>query len=443
MSLCRRRRGLIRVVLAHAVSSRLRLWLGYSLAVGGGRWAVLSGVTGMWQRETGMAEDGLAGIDRVTRRGAGLVAAIGLIGCLVGCGGASSTTQASASSAVSSEQPSATATEAGSPTSSASPTASPTPTASRVGGVSWKHLGSMRFSGIIAVPQGYLASCNTAESEGDFVLCSSRDLVTWKSPPEPSLYVNAGGRQLFPGEAVPVKSGYSTRERGTGPDRTEWYSPDGVHWQEGIPASEVVAGSVGPCLPDPYWSCAILPFVVSDSRSRVALAGVDRYVSKSSGNYIFTHVLVSSDGWSTWQEVTLPDPLWQIYSEPQILPDGTWIAICTVMPGPLPSGVVVGGNPDTVFIISKDGVHWQTLPDVQGAAYMAVIGTKIFASFGEWGGPVSGSQDRGATWLPMTDTAGSSVAGYYVEAVNGRVLVFDGDCVGPGVLLWVSTPVAA
>lgn len=302
----------------------------------------------------------------------------------------------------------------------------------------------MRFSGIIAVPHGYLASCNTADSEGDFVLCSSRDLVTWKSPPEASLYVNTGGKPLFPGEAVPVKSGYGTRERGTGPDRPEWYSPDGVHWQEGIPGSQVVAGSVGPCLPDPQSAtCASLAFVVSDPRSRVALAGVDRYVSNSSGNYIFTHVLVSSDGWSTRQEVTLPDPLWQIYSEPQILPDGTWIAICTVMPGPLPSGVVVGGNPDTVFITSKDGVHWQTLPDVQGAAYMAVIGTKIFASFGEWGGPVSESQDRGATWLPMTDTAGSSVGGYYMEAVNGRVLVFDGDNVGPGTLLWVSTPVAA
>ena len=71
-----------------------------------------------------MAEGGPARIDRVTRLGVGLVLAIGLIGALAGCGGASSTAGSSTSPAVSSEQPGATASENGSPTPPASSTAS-------------------------------------------------------------------------------------------------------------------------------------------------------------------------------------------------------------------------------------------------------------------------------------------------------------------------------
>jgi hypothetical protein len=304
---------------------------------------------------------------------------------------------------------------------------------------------------IIATPGGYLATC--LRDDGDPAgVCSSKDLVAWKVPPDPKLFV--GGANFFPYQSVPVKSGYGAESYdpnqqqppiSDAPDSgVRWYSADGVHWQEGIPSAQLLPPAPQPCVPvqgaDP--GCANLDFVVSNPKSAVSLAGVDVDVTNSQGNFIYTHVLVSKDHWATWKEVTLPGDLWQLQGDPELLPDGTWLAACTVMPPPPPDGVVYGGDPEAIFIASKDGVHWTKTQDDIAPVFFVVMGARIFASDGgyEGGGPIMESPDGGKTWLAMQDPSGNEVSGEYLEVVGGKIVVFEGIDSDPGAILWVGTP---
>jgi hypothetical protein len=363
------------------------------------------------------------------RSAASAIVSIGLLASLAACGGASATAMQSAARGASPGGPSLTP-PATTPTATRvqAPTPSPTPT----GGMSWQEAGTISFGGIIAVPNGYLASCDV-ESAGTVRLCSSRNLLTWQSPPDPAMYVNAGGRPFLPAGTVAVKSGYGARGGlGQAHPIPEWYSSDGVHWQEGIPADQIV----GPCMSDATRAsgCAWVVFAVSSPNSPIAFA----YVSGSSAR----HVLVSNDGWSTWEDVTLPTDWTSLdWAQPPLaLPDGSWVAAATAPLPARPSGpAVIGEPPPDDLITTRDGVNWQSMPGYQSPAYLAVLGTRIFVSTGGAQGRVTESQDGGQSWSVVRNAA-DGLYPYYITTLDGHLLVFDGDVTFSDHLLWIGTP---
>ena len=259
----------------------------------------------------------------------------------------------------------------------------------------------MSFGGIIAVPNGYLASCDIA-SPGTQGLCSSHDLVAWQSPPAPAMYVNAGGASLLPYGTVPVKSGYGARGALGAGTVAEWYSSDGVNWQEGIPADQIA----GPCVPDTASAsgCALVSYSVSSPNSPIAFAAV-----KMASESLPSKVLISRDGWSSWEEAKLPAD-WTglvVGQVPQALPDGTWIAVASPSTATDTSGPAVVAEPaGNEAISTTDGTHWK---DIHAAEYSAVIGRRIFASCPGAQGHVYESLDSGQSWSEVRDTVDRSV----------------------------------
>jgi hypothetical protein len=350
-----------------------------------------------------------------------------LAGLVVGCTGATSSTgatplptaavvaTATPSQAASPSRPLATPTARVTALSTAKPKATP-----HAGGYAWHEGGPSWVAGdVVATPAGYLATC-TDEGQTAHALCSSRDLITWTTPPDRATYAGPNNGQFLPYVVIDVKSGYAARSDDGSGTKTAWYSADGKTWQEGIPSGQQIPA---PCVPGSVspGSCLTVDWVVSNPRTGLSLAWSDGAL------------LMSTNGWATRTKVTADNPH-GMPDAPVIAADGTWLASC-YWTADLPLSL----------ISSRDGTHWTELDSTPGTdvGSYAVLGKDEFATFLSDEGEaltyfLYESRDGGATWLPVVDSAGAPIDGRYVHAIGSRVVVDD----GLGQFQWVGAPKA-
>lgn len=338
--------------------------------------------------------------------------------------------------------PSPSATAAHTP-SAAARTTRPTATPKVVKG-GWKAGKVWIYGDIVQTAKGFLAACAFTEdayfSSGE-ALCSSSDLINWTSPPDSTVFVNGAADDFLPEYSIPVNSGFAVAGSKTNdPGDIEWYSADGIHWNEGIPDDQRLPNPPDPCV---AWSaisgdCAAADYLLASADSKTIVA-VYSY-GPDSDNYVWERLAVSTDGGATWQKPSLPKDLWQVYTAPQRMADGTWFAIFTVMPPAPPPGAVYGGSPSAILVTSKDAIHWQVQADSSSIVFAASLGSSIYGSFGDYesgGGDIEVSTDGGKSWIPVTDAAGDEITGEYILSVGGKIVVCDGVNSDPAAITWV------
>jgi hypothetical protein len=312
----------------------------------------------------------------------------------------------------------------------------------------WRRGGEAWLAGdIIATPGAFLAACALNEDafyfDGDFSTCSSSDLVHWSSRPGRAVFVNEGSHPFLPVRAIQVKHGYAavglTSDGWEGIPSLEWYSADGVHWQEGIPADQL-PDLPDPCVTDPSLAgvCKHSEFEVSDPESRTVVAVY--YYVRAEDNRAWSGLRVSRDGGATWSEPRLDKDLWTVNAPPQRLPDGTWILVFELMSPAPPEGVVLAGDADRILVTSPDAIHWSKQPNSDKIVFLATLDSSIYATFGYYQSgncDVEVSMDGGRTWLEVVGPAGEDLVGEYLQTVGGKVVVFEGLDYAPGRIMWV------
>jgi hypothetical protein len=343
--------------------------------------------------------------------------------------------------------PGTTSSASSSETPTASPRGTPGPTLQPIKG-GWRRGGEVWLVGqIIETPYAFLAACAMTEDDyydGVWSSCSSSDLVHWTSPPAEAVFVNEGSHDFLPGQQIQVKHGYAAVDYiAYGPDDSAglgWYSADGIHWVEGIPADQQIPGPPDPCVSEAKLGgvCDTADYVAMNAQTGMVVAAYSE--GPDENNYVWSRLAVSPDGGQTWRYPTLAKDLWQVYSPPLLLPDGTWLFVFTLMPPPPPSGAYYGGAPSAVIVTSKDGTHWMAQDESEGAVFAAVLGSSIYATFGDYesGDCILGvSVDGGKTWSQVADQAGTEVLGEYLQVVGGKVALFEGIDSSPGRITWV------
>jgi hypothetical protein len=349
----------------------------------------------------------------------------------------------SPSGSASASSPSASPSGAGTP----SPRGTPGATLKPVKG-GWQRGGEVWLVGqIIATPYAFLAACALTEDDyydGVWSSCSSSDLVHWSSPPDEAVFVNEGRHPFQPAQLIQVKHGYAAADYIANDSEDsvplEWYSADGIHWSEGIPAGQRLPDPPDPCASEARLNgvCEQAEYIAMDATTGMVVAAYDE--GPDEDNYIWTRLAVSPDGGETWSYPTLAKDLWQVYSPPLHLPDGTWVFVFTIMPPPPPPGLYYGGSPSAVVVTSKDGAHWTKQDESEGAVFAAVLGSSVYATFGDYESgdcDLEVSSDGGKTWSAVTDKAGNAVRGEYLQTVGQKVVVFEGIDSDPGRITWV------
>jgi hypothetical protein len=324
--------------------------------------------------------------------------------------------------------------------------ATPKPVASvdtrpKPGGFVWRRGGPTEIGGdILATPGGYLATCAYETGTADqpalaFHACSSKDLLTWTTPPDPALFLNVTGDEFLPYVTIAVKSGYAVESEvpfNNGDSlSTDWYSADGVSWQKGIPPDQTIPDACVRTV-STGTDCLNVEWVVSNPKSGVSLAWFE------------DGMLVSKNGWKTSTKVTEPY-LAEVPITPVAMSDGSWIAACYWLPPLDPNGGVVG-DANLSLVASTDGLHWKQIETTPGTDVgdVALVGGRVFATFLDEENQgdqavydLYESTDRGKTWLAVGDAAATQVTGRNVFGLGTRVIAMD-DELSP--IAWIGTP---
>ena len=295
--------------------------------------------------------------------------------------------------------------------------------------MSWQPGGSASiYAGIISTPAGFLA---TLVMNPGYGLCTSTDLIHWYPPTNPNVFVNQGPEAFYPATQIPVKKGYAAEsdnpylafcnpdEGPCQPSTSEWYSADGIHWKEGIPAAVKETPGVPACVADE--SCVYVPgLALKDSDSEDGTT------------------LYSKNGGKSWKKAKLPQDVGEV-AQLQHLAGGLYVAIASddSMPdvGNPPPGVVIGGmDAPNVLLTSKDGVTW-TEPTVSGDAILAV-GDSLYLGDGD---STMVSTDGCKTWVEVTGPGGQKLPASGIVKVGNRILLVDAwDSYGQ--IYWIGTP---
>ncbi len=283
---------------------------------------------------------------------------------------------------------------------------------------------------IVSTPHGYLASAilDPSADEPAWALCLSTDLVNWRTP-KSSEFTNLSGHAFLPIAQLAVSRGYAAEVRVEEEDYpAEWWSPDGLRWQEGIPGGvsitdRVYLAEAAEC-PDtaPGSGCLIgdglLLSEVIDGATRVTYA--------------------SKDGGGHWAKAKLPAHVGDVLAL-QRLSSGQFAAIGEVFPSAPCDGCVYSDELPGVLLMSSDGITWvANQGDVGGGGggRILAVGSVLYA-LGSSG--VSMSGDGGKSWTAMRDDDGLPVTGDELGRAGSHILVFHEGAAG-WVIDGVGTP---